>query len=456
FTANNPGAQAVTATITVTPEANSCIGTPSIFTITVNPLPVITFAPMPQLCHTSPPFALAQASPAGGTYSGNGIAAGMFDPAAAGIGTHMITYNYTNPVTGCSNTNTTQIIISGFLNITVTPNDPFICADNNIMLMATGASTFSWLPDSTLSSGSGSNVIASPPNTTTYTVTGQNPDGCMGTTMITVGIYYVPELMITTLPKEGCSPLDVQFGYGPVGPIDTNTFLWNFGDLSSVNNSSTLSNPTHKYIHNGVYGVYLRAHTNDGCPVTAIDTVKAFIRPHADFYNNPEVAFSDNPEMDFIDLSDNAASWNWNFGDPSSYDNNFSDIQNPSHIYSDSGSYLVQLIVASSQSCSDTITHRVIIYPEIIVYIPNAFTPDEDGRNEEFKPVITGMNENKYEFYIYDRWGNIQFATRDAKKGWDGKNNEKNCELGLYVYYIVYHSLTGEMFKLKGTVTLLR
>jgi len=456
FIANNPGTQPVTSSITVTPEANSCVGTPSTFTITVNPLPVITFSAMPQLCHTSPAFTLAQASPAGGTYSGNGITAGMFDPVAAGIGTHVITYSYTNPVTGCSNTNTTQIVISGFLNITITPNNPFICADNTILLMANGASTFNWVPDSTLSSGSGSNIIASPANTTTYTVTGQNPDGCIGTATVTVGIYYVPELVITTLPKEGCSPLNVQFGYGPVGPIDTTSFLWNFGDLSSVDNTSTLSHPKHKYIYNGVYGVYLRAHTNDGCPVTAVDTVKAFIRPHADFYNNPEVAFSDNPEVDFIDLSNNAMGWNWDFGDPASYNNNYSDEQNPTHIYSDSGSFMVQLIVASSQSCFDTSNRRVMVYPEIIVYIPNAFTPDEDGLNETFKPVISGLDENKYEFYIYDRWGNIQFDTRDVNTGWDGKKNDKNCELGVYVYYIIYHSVTGKKYKLKGTVSLLR
>jgi len=456
FTANNPGTQPVTSTITVTPEANSCVGTPSSFTITVNPLPVITFSAMPQLCHTSPAFTLVQASPAGGTYSGNGVAGGLFDPAVAGIGIHTITYSFTNPVSGCSNTDTTQIVVSGFLNITITPNNPFICADNTILLMANGASTFSWAPDSTLSSVSGSNVIASPANTTTYTVTGQNPDGCMGTATVTVGIYYVPELVITALPKEGCSPLDVQFGYGPVGPLDTTTFMWNFGDLSSVDNTSTLSHPKHKYMHNGAFGVYLRAHTNDGCPVTAVDTVKAFIRPHADFYNNPEVAFSDNPEMDFIDLSNNAIGWSWDFGDPASYNGNYSDIQNPTHIYSDSGTYLVQLIVASSQSCFDTITRRVIVYPEIIVYIPNAFTPDEDGLNETFKPLISGLDENRYEFYIYDRWGYIQFDTRDVNKGWDGKRNDKNCELGIYIYYIIYHSITGEMFKLKGTVTLLR
>jgi len=456
FTATNNGTTPISATITVTPSANTCTGTPSSYTITVNPLPVITFFPMPQLCYTSPVFTLTQASPAGGIYSGSGITGGTFDPAVAGIGTHTITYNYTNPVTGCSNTDTTHIVISGLLTITVTPNNPFICDGNSILLTVSGAYTYSWQPNTGLSTATGSVVVASPVNTTTYSVIGNNPNGCMGLTTVAVGIYNVPELSVTSVPKEGCSPLDVTFGYGPLGPIDTNTLMWNFGDLSSANNTSTLTTPTHTFNNNGNYTIFLSARTTDDCPVSATDTVKVYLKPIADFYNNPIIAYADNPKIDFIDLSIHGNSWEWNFGDPASYNNNYSDGQNPTHLYSEPGTYPVQLIVYSDQSCSDTIQKTVTIYPEIIVFIPNAFTPNDDDMNDTFSPIITGADTENYEFYIYNRWGNIQFFTDDMNKAWDGKNNDKYNDSGVYVYYVVYQSITGEKFKLKGLVTLIR
>ncbi|HPB25961.1 MAG TPA: PKD domain-containing protein [Bacteroidales bacterium] len=456
FTASNPGITPVAATIAVTATANSCTGTPATYTITVNPLPVITFSVFPQLCTTSPAFNLAQASPAGGTYTGAGITGATFDPAVAGIGTHTVVYDYTNPVTGCSNTDSSTIEVMGALNITVTPNSPYICPENSILLMANGAYTFEWLPADGLSSTTGSNVVATPAAGTTYTVTGTNPDGCVGSTTVTVGVYTIPVLAIFAEPKEGCSPLDVHFSYGPVGTIDTNTMLWNFGDLSSAGNTSAMANPSHIFNYNGNYPIYLTALTPDGCPVSAIDTVRAFIRPVADFYNNPEVAYSDNPQMTFIELSSNAITWTWDFGDPGSYNYNTSSLRNPVHIFSDSGTYVVQLIVSSSQSCADTVSKPVKIYPEILVYIPNAFTPNDDGLNEAFKPVFTGIDPNNYDFYIFDRWGNIQFHSNDPEIPWDGKNNEKLCESGVYVYFIIYHSVTGKKFKLRGNVTLVR
>jgi len=102
------------------------------------------------------------------------------------------------------------------------------------------------------------------------------------------------------------------------------------------------------------------------------------------------------------------------------------------------------------------VSKPVKIYPEILVYIPNAFTPNDDGLNEAFKPVFTGIDPNNYDFYIFDRWGNIQFHSNDPEIPWDGKNNEKLCESGVYVYFIIYHSVTGKKFKLRGNVTLVR
>ena len=78
--------------------------------------PTVTFAPLSTVCSTAPPFALSGGSPLGGTYSGPGVSSGNFDPNAAGIGTHTITYTYTDS-NGCQGTATQSIIVSNCLSI---------------------------------------------------------------------------------------------------------------------------------------------------------------------------------------------------------------------------------------------------------------------------------------------------------------------------------------------------
>ncbi len=456
FTAINTGNIPVVANITVTPAANNCTGIPSVYSIIVSPAPLITFSSLPQLCISSPPLSLTHAIPAGGIYSGAGVTGNIFDPSVAGIGMHTISYTYTDTNSGCSNTGTTQIVVTDGLSISVSPENPFICEGNSIILHASGASSFTWQPVTGLSSSLGDQVIASPAMTTVYTVQGSNPDGCAGSATVAVGIYNVPVLAVTSFPKEGCSPLKVNFGYVPIGPIDTNTMYWNFGDLSSSENSSVRAFPAHTFINQGEYAVYLGAHTTEGCPVSCTDTVLAFPVPVADFYYNPPVASLYDPKINFIDLSADGTSWLWDFGDPASFNSNSSNLQNPVHTFSDSGSFLVQLIVYSDNSCSDTIEKPIRIYPEIIIFIPNAFTPNHDGRNETFRPIITGIDKEGYLFYIFDRWGKMEFNTSDPQEGWDGKNSGRECEMGVYVYMVAYRSMTGKEFKERGIVNLIR
>lgn len=103
-----------TATTTTTytvigTDANGCTGTDAV-TITVTPAPATTLSALPTICNTDAAFSLTQGSPAGGTYSGNGVSNGMFDPAAAGAGTITITYEYTD-ASGCIGVATADIVV---------------------------------------------------------------------------------------------------------------------------------------------------------------------------------------------------------------------------------------------------------------------------------------------------------------------------------------------------------
>jgi gliding motility-associated-like protein len=118
------------------------------------------------------------------------------------------------------------------------------------------------------------------------------------------------------------------------------------------------------------------------------------------------------------------------------------------------GSYTVRIVDANGCETSLTIDQEER-FPKI--FIPNAFSPNGDGENDEFKPV-TDCNLN-YSLQVFNQWGSITFATKDITEGWDGTLDGQNAPDGKYSYIIFYSgSLNGVSFEetLRGTLRLIR
>ena len=79
------------------------------------------------------------------------------------------------------------------------------------------------------------------------------------------------------------------------------------------------------------------------------------------------------------------------------------------------------LRVTDENGCSAE-RHRVVVIknPELQIFLPNSFTPDQNGLNDVFKPVGLHITDDHYLFVIYDRWGEVMFRTTDPEQGWDG------------------------------------
>jgi photosystem II stability/assembly factor-like uncharacterized protein len=144
-------------------------------------------------------------------------------------------------------------------------------------------------------------------------------------------------------------------------------WLWDFGDPSSGNNNSSLQNPTHIYSAPGSYDVSLTITDTSGNSNTISHNIMIDSLPIADFYSDSICCFGDS--MTFIDLSLPGVGlislWNWDFGDPGS-NNNTSVLQNPIHVFSNSGSYNIRLIVTNNEGCVDTTWHNVVVSPNPI------------------------------------------------------------------------------------------
>ncbi|HRH65092.1 MAG TPA: PKD domain-containing protein [Bacteroidia bacterium] len=292
-------------------------------------------------------------------------------------------------------------------------------------------------------------VTVHPDRDSTFIVTVS--DGCSPMVNDTVSIVVHPLPLVDFLPHQiqGCMPVTVDFqNYfpQPAGAI----YSWDLDDDSF----STDPGPSHVYENPGNYDVSLSIVSPEGCSdsITVENTVIVHGFPTAAFSQSGNVVSSYNPEIFFNDNSIDAAFWEWDFGDGSvpSFESG------PSHVYPDTGAYLVRLIVTSHGGCTDTVYSTLRVEQEFALYVPNAFTPNKDGINEGFSAQGIGFVD--YEMWIIDRWGVKIFHSESADIPWDGTffGNGTLCQNDVYEYIIEVHDYKGKLHRLIGHVTLVR
>lgn len=287
----------------------------------------------------------------------------------------------------------------------------------------------------------------------------QTDKGCSDTVRHEVEIYPLPDVSFTSDRTEGCQPFRVLFEEAVTipEPYTISQYIWNLG---SGNGAINAQNPMNVYNNDsltdlsiGQYTVSLQATSGNGC--VSADTVENYIaeypKPDALFAAKPWVTDVLNTEIEFEDLSSpNVTEWYWDFGDANS-----SFEQNPTNRFPENvGEYLVTQYVTTEFGCMDTISAKVEVVPIFTFYIPNAFTPDADGVNEEF--FGDGEGFTTYTMSIYNRWGEQIFYSNDPEKKWDGTYMGKQVEQGVYVYHFYVLDWKKNDHEYRGHVTLMR
>lgn len=315
-----------------------------------------------------------------------------------------------------------------------------------------GNYTYSWQPGSYV----GSSITIAPSATTTYTIIVN--DGCstpVDTAIVTVTVYPDPVVQFTARDTSGCLNTCTDFvdKSTVANPSTIVSWIWNFGD----GKTSTSENPTHCYDMVGKYNISLTVKTDKGCSqfLTKPDYVNIDGLPVAEFIPNPDSVSILAPIVNFIDKSQQAVNWRWDFGDGSAPDSSNA-IRNPVHTYKDTGTYCIWQVVTNIDGCVDSIKHCLRVYPEFTFYIPNAFSPNGDGINDTFNGVGTYIKE--YKMLIFDRWGNLIFETDDLHKNWNGHANygDSEAQQDVYVWKVELTDVFDRDHKYMGHVTLVK
>jgi large repetitive protein len=353
---------------------------------------------------------------------------------------------------------TPQLVINGFM-VTKCEGETATLVPNITSAGNGGPYNFAWSNGVTATSvpTSSISVIAALPTPNQYTVT--IDDGCtimnpMAAAVFTVNVNPVPQPNISANPRLGCSPLTVTLTALPNVPEEQYTWV-EFGLTGGSEQVVTLTD-------SGYYQLTLIAtNTVTGCYAQVIekDYIYVYPAPVASFYADPPKASILDPNIDFINTSQGATNYYWNFGDPAAQNgSNTSTVVNPSHSYGYVGEYKVNLVAISEHGCRDIASLIVEITPEFALYIPNTFTPDGNGLNDVFQPMGVGIDEDDYRLDIFDRWGENIFTSNNFRKGWDGtvKGGSKSAPQGVYTYKMMVKDIMGNKHPKVGHVTVIR
>ena len=272
--------------------------------------------------------------------------------------------------------------------------------------------------------------------------------GCDSIITTTVNIYNVPPMDITFTPN-GCSPLDITMTNNAVGTgcnwsVSGPGTLLNYTGCGSINNI---------YFNSGYYNVTLTMTSVDGCPMdtTITNAFQVYPEPIAQFTWDPNEGTITDNTINFINNSIGGNQFQWSFGDGSN-SNNFHD----SHTYQDTGHYQIELIVTNNFGCSDTAYGLVVINQEFFLFVPNAFTPDGDGFNNVFLPIVSGHDPQKYHLTIFNRWGEILFESYNSEVGWDGTYKGVVVKNDVYVWTVDVTTFNNIRKQVRGHVTVLK
>jgi len=317
-------------------------------------------------------------------------------------------------------------------------NDTLLCPGDPIAFEAaaqggSGGYQFTWDGWQTLSDS----VVANPDSTIILTV--GVTDNCKFDTVYNSVEIYVPQynpLAVTSVPDTVpvCPGEQVDMKALATGGTGVYTYSWNnfAGNKDSVS-VFPLTSVNYTVI------VEDECENKDSAFVTIIIEV-------------PEAAFTYDYRRDNVinftnESSDDAITFDWDFGD-----GNDSEDENPTHSYKLEGVFVVTLIVANEFGCTDTA--REELKPPTVLWVPNVFTPNGDGKNDEFE--IRGIGITKFEITIFDRWGARVFWSEDINRSWDGKTRSgKTMKTGVYVYLINAIGFDRRRIEKPGTVTLL-
>ncbi|MCW3085680.1 MAG: hypothetical protein JWP12_3046 [Bacteroidetes bacterium] len=517
----NPGLAGL-GTHIITYSTSSTCNTLDTLLITVNSFSDATISQPPSICISASPLPLNAVTP-GGTWSGSGItnsSTGTFDPATAGLGTHLITYIIGG---SCAAGDTALVEVTSIFNVNITQPTDLCLGSDSIQLVSahpggiwSGPGIYDSINGYFAPAVLGTHTIA-------YTIAG----ACGNTDSVNVTVITVADATIAPASPvcagtpafnlSGTTPGGVWSGTGitdttagTFNPVvsGTGTFTVTYsvagacGDTATRNitvnalptptftptatvgcvplcvtfnegvsplcnsvhynfgdgDTTNISSPIHCFNTVGIYSVSITCTDMNGCVGTRLDSGLIHVSPVpvAAFTVSPDSVVAINTPVTFVNGSTPGTSSYWTFGDSSVF-NNSTIAWSPTHFYTHPGTYCVRLISGTPGGCRDTVYHCIeVVDPTLRV--PNIFTPNGDGHNDVWKVLADAEALRDFHCAIYDRWGVKMAEWTGIENGWDGQSrNGGPAPDGTYYFMFTATIInSGQITEQQGYIQLSR
>lgn len=333
---------------------------------------------------------------------------------------------------GCTVSATNTVFVNPAPTITISASALNICAGSTVNLQAFGSANYTWQPNNIQANS----IVVSPTVSTTFFVTSSINNGCISSSSVPVIVDHTPTISINNV-NNVCPnvPLNIYAN-------GANTIEWTYNGNYYLGNPLTFT-PTKNTVlvikgYQGACSTFTSVNVN-------VSNLLASINAESNYVEYPG-------SLTFTNTSSNYQSVYWDFGNGQSNSN--SNVVSSS--FETPGKYLVTLIAKDENGCVDTLYYPIecgCTNPDL--FIPNTFTPNGDGVNDEFK-IYGGFCVEKFECVIFDRWGAELKTIKNFDESWDAFYKGKSVEVGVYNYRITSKLYNGKQISKTGHVTVLR
>jgi len=360
---------------------------------------------------------------------------------------------------GCKSVGTASVLVT----INATPNNPNVTSPSYTycqgqtpgIMTATGSSggTILWSTNSSMNPivhvGSTYTPPSSTATTTIYYIQDSSNAGCKSSSAastVTVTVYPTPAITgVAAIDSSKCGANNGDvLGLNATGGTLNYTFQWIDQTGATVGNAADLTP-----IGPGTYSLIVT--DANQCKDTSNTSFSVFGTStiHAGF--TPSVTQGQAPlNVVFANTSIGAANYGWSFGNNTTT----STLPNPVYTYTTNGTYTVTLL-ATNGSCRDSTYAVITVDIPTSIVIPNIFSPNGDGLNDEFIITCTGMKTLNCD--IFNRWGQLVYTLTAPNQNWDGKlNNGNQATEGTYYFMLNAVGVDAKTYTYQGPITLVK
>lgn len=354
------------------------------------------------------------------------------NPIFQGNATTTYVLTVTNDV-GCSSKDTMTVSVNPLPAALINVSRTEICRDDPVLFEANGADTYRWIPEFEFPDPNAQRTTINPLASSLYVLEGLTTEGCASRDSVFVIIQNGPNVIIT--PDSSICEGDTVW-LGVSGAV---SYTWSTDQ--EVDTIRVIPSETTDY--------WVIPFSNLGCPGdTAFSSVRVVPYPLAMFSPDADSGFTPKA-IEFQNQSELATNYMWDFGDGST-----SELENPTHVYNEEGQYTVKLTAFNELGCLDTVSFSFLDILMSRLYVPNAFTPNDDGFNEVFRFPHIGIEVMTMK--IFTRWGDLIYEETSEDPSWDGVYKGVTVPEGVYVYKLDVLEIGGFSYTRAGTVTLIR